>query len=149
MTISIVLQASGEIYFLRNEKEESVKSLCKFRVSDKYPELWDAATGDVSKVERYTREKGNTSFEIELPAHGSVFVVFNKDDRKNIPLAAQNEPLLLTAKEISGPWEVSFPENWGAPPKATFGKLISWTDSEDKGIKYFSGTATYRNKFTI
>jgi hypothetical protein len=55
----------------------------------------------------------------------------------------------LTTREIPGPWEVSFPENWGAPPNATFDKLISWTDSEDKGIKYFSGTASYRNKFTV
>lgn len=138
----------GEVYFLRNEKEESVKSLCKFRISDKYPELWDATTGDIFRVEKYTRGKGNISFEIELPAHGSVFVVFNKADRKNITPATQSEPILTTL-EIPGPWEVSFPEKWGAPPNATFDKLISWTDSEDKGIKYFSGTASYRNKFTV
>ena len=140
--------AIGEIYFLRNEKEESVKSLCTFRVSDKYPELWDATTGDVLRVKSYKREEAKTTFEIELPAHGSVFVVFNKDDRKKIPTTIQNEQT-MAIEEISGPWEVSFPEKWGAPPKATFAKLISWTDSEDKGIKYFSGTATYQNKFTI
>ena len=78
----------------------------------------------VIRVKRYTRGNGSISFEIELPAHGSIFVVFNKDDRKKIPLAAQSEPV-LTMKEISGPWVVSFPDNWGAPSKATFDKLIS------------------------
>ena len=30
-----------------------------------------------------------------------------------------------------------------------FEKLISWPDSKDKGIKYFSGTATYRKTINI
>ena len=34
-------------------------------------------------------------------------------------------------------------------PKATFDKLISWPDSKDKGIKYFSGTAVYRKTINI
>lgn len=52
-----------------------------------------------------------------------------------------------TAKEITGPWDLSFPPGRGAPEKAVFPKLVSWPDSEDPGIKYFSGTATYRTKF--
>ena len=52
------------------------------------------------------------------------------------------DPLL-----VSGPWEVSFPPNLGAPAKATFEKLISWPEHPDSGIKYFSGTATYRTTF--
>jgi hypothetical protein len=51
--------------------------------------------------------------------------------------------------ELSGPWEISFPENLGAPPKATFEKLGSWSLSSDEGIRYFSGTATYRKEFTL
>ena len=38
---------------------------------------------------------------------------------------------------------MSFPSNWGAPPHVQFDKLISWTDSADDGVMYFSGTATY------
>ncbi|HVS73739.1 MAG TPA: glycosyl hydrolase [Phycisphaerae bacterium] len=50
--------------------------------------------------------------------------------------------------EIAGPWQVAFQAHRGAPAEATFDKLISWPDSSDKGIKYFSGTATYTNHFT-
>jgi hypothetical protein len=50
---------------------------------------------------------------------------------------------------ISGPWKVSFPPNWGAPPSVLFDKLISWTESENTGIKYFSGTAVYHNSFKV
>ncbi|HVT89484.1 MAG TPA: glycosyl hydrolase [Tepidisphaeraceae bacterium] len=52
-------------------------------------------------------------------------------------------------REIAGPWHVAFAPNLGAPPQATFEKLISWSDHPDKGIKYFSGTATYTNQFTV
>ncbi|MGI6572041.1 MAG: glycosyl hydrolase [Fermentimonas sp.] len=48
---------------------------------------------------------------------------------------------------LEGPWNVSFTKGWGAPEKALFPKLISWTDSERDGIKYYSGTATYEKAF--
>jgi hypothetical protein len=50
---------------------------------------------------------------------------------------------------ISGNWEVSFPPNSGAPGRATFDRLISWTASKDPGIKYFSGTAVYRKTVIV
>ena len=40
-----------------------------------------------------------------------------------------------------------FPPDWGAPASVTLQKLISWTEHEDKGVKYFSGTATYVKPF--
>jgi len=138
----------GEIYFLRNEREEPVTATCRFRVTEMYPEIWDASTGNISRVAEYAKEEGASGFEIWLPAHGSVFVVFNNEYRKNISVI--NDSKQNTDKsEIPGPWKVNFPPNWGAPPTAVFDRLISWTESEDQGIKYFSGTATYQNSFKL
>ncbi|WP_162417831.1 glycosyl hydrolase [Cyclobacterium roseum] len=50
-------------------------------------------------------------------------------------------------KEIAGAWEVFFPEGWGAPEKAIFPELTSWTASGVEGIRYFSGTARYEKQF--
>ena len=47
---------------------------------------------------------------------------------------------------VAGPWQVSFPAGWDAPASATFDSLIQWNEHDDNGIKYFSGTATYRKK---
>jgi len=140
--------SGGEIYFLRNDQEEPVKGICRFRVSGKYPELWDASTGTAVRVAEYAKDKTGIAFEIELPAHGSIFVVFNNDDRENLSLFAANMPYPYRS-EISGPWEVIFPPDWGAPPTAVFDRLISWTESENQGIKYFSGTAAYQNSFHL
>ncbi len=53
------------------------------------------------------------------------------------------------ARQIDGPWEVHFPADSGAPASITLDKLISWSDHADSGVKYFSGTATYRKAFTL
>lgn len=140
--------AFGEIYFLRNDREEPVKGMCRFRVSGGFPELWDASTGSAARIADYAKEKTGISFEIELPAHGSVFVIFNNENRKSLPVFADNEQN-ADQTEISGPWKVNFPPDWGAPPTAVFESLISWTESKDPGIKYFSGTATYQNSFKV
>ncbi|VAX21056.1 Predicted alpha-L-rhamnosidase [hydrothermal vent metagenome] len=50
---------------------------------------------------------------------------------------------------VKGPWVVHFPPGWGAPDSAVFKKLISWTKSNETGIKYFSGTASYSTTFKI
>ena len=51
--------------------------------------------------------------------------------------------------EIEGPWDLAFPKGWGAPEHVTLAKLISWTEHSNPGVKYFSGTATYRRKFAL
>jgi len=50
---------------------------------------------------------------------------------------------------VSGPWDVRFAPHWGAPQRIEFPKLISWSEHTDRGVRYFSGKATYRNQFQI
>jgi hypothetical protein len=56
---------------------------------------------------------------------------------------------LPAPQEMPGEWNLSFPPNWGAPPSVTLGKLISWTDHTNDGVRYFSGTATYEKEIEI
>jgi hypothetical protein len=51
--------------------------------------------------------------------------------------------------EITGPWELRFAPNRGAPERVTMQKLISWSEHGDPGVRYFSGTATYSRKIDI
>jgi len=139
---------SGEIYFLRNESDQTVNSTCRFRVAKMYPEIWDASTGEILRIADFSNEDDGTAFEIGLPAHGSIFVVFNKENRKELPVFADSRNS-EKGTEISGSWIVNFPPNWGAPASVVFDRLFSWTESEDNGIKYFSGTATYQNSFSL
>ena len=53
----------------------------------------------------------------------------------------------VSTQALEGEWNVSFEKGWGAPDNVKFPDLMSWTDSEIEGIKYYSGTATYEKKF--
>jgi alpha-L-rhamnosidase len=51
--------------------------------------------------------------------------------------------------ELSGTWDVRFQSRRGAPEYFTFEKLIDWSQHENSGIRYFSGTATYSKSFSM
>ena len=50
---------------------------------------------------------------------------------------------------VTGPWQVAFQPDRGAPANATFPQLASYTTSEDPGIRHFSGTATYTKTIEV
>jgi (4-O-methyl)-D-glucuronate---lignin esterase len=50
---------------------------------------------------------------------------------------------------FSKTWTLAFPPNWGAPPQLQLNSLHSWTESADAGVRYFSGTATYRTTINV
>ena len=51
--------------------------------------------------------------------------------------------------EITGPWDLRFPPNWGAPAQVALDKLVSWSEHADLGVKHFSGTAAYYKTFSM
>ena len=78
------------------------------------------------------------------PHSGKITTITSSGIKKTTQVTSIHEPV-----ELTGPWEVSFPPNLGAPSKAVFDKPESWTMSSDEGIRHFSGTATYRKEFTM
>ncbi|MEN6498421.1 MAG: glycosyl hydrolase [Thermoguttaceae bacterium] len=53
------------------------------------------------------------------------------------------------AKTLDGAWEVRFTKGWGAPESVVFDRLLPWDEHPVEGIKYFSGTGTYRKSFDL
>lgn len=46
-------------------------------------------------------------------------------------------------------WTLSFPASWGAPQSVRVSRFQSWSESPDPGIRFFSGTATYRTTLNV
>jgi hypothetical protein len=140
----------SEVYFIANRKDRDEQAECRFRVSGKRPELWDPVTGESRPADAFKQAGGRTSVPLEFAPYGSLFVVF----RQPISMEAQGEassnfPAYSIQVEIQGPWSVSFDPKWGGPESAEFPKLLSWTVRPEDGIKYYSGTATYRKSFDL
>lgn len=53
------------------------------------------------------------------------------------------------AREVPGPWRLQFPPNLGAPEEITLERLISWPESDNAGVRYFAGTATYTKELDL
>ena len=137
----------AEIYFISNQEAEAQKVTAVFRVSGKQPELWDAVTGTRRAAGAFTQAEGRTTVSLELPAYGSLFVIFQKPATANG--TGCNFPALTKVAELGGAWHVTFDPKWGAPASAEFEQLVSWTERPEPGIKAYSGTATYRKVFDL
>lgn len=46
-------------------------------------------------------------------------------------------------------WKLRFPSGWGAPSEVTLEELVSWKDHQERGVRHFSGTATYTKTITV
>ncbi len=129
-----------DIYFVANQKERPEDFETSFRVEGKEPELFHPDVGMIEPAE-YAIENGRTKVPLHFDPYGSVFVVFRR--KASAPSRTLPHPVSTELATIPGPWQVSFPPNWGAPPQIKLDNLISWTVYSDDGVKYFSGTATY------
>ena len=138
----------ADVYFVCNQRPRAERFTCRLRVTGRQPELWDAVDGSIRDATTFAREDGMTSLPLELPPHGSLFVVFRKPaagGRSDGP----NYPAWREAQPVAGPWEVRFDPAWGGPASARFDTLVSWTERPEEGIRFYSGTAVYRTSFDL
>jgi hypothetical protein len=160
--------ADADIYFVANQADAPVHLDARFRISGKDVQIWRPMNGEriagkpgdsagyttVARIDQrtgnrqpgiqpalYATESGFTVVPLNLAERESVFVVF----RNAAPAAVRSASVAVETKlaTLSGPWTLTFPPNWGAPPSVRMPQLASWTDIPDPGVKYFSGTATY------
>jgi len=132
--------AGADIYFLDNRSDQPASVDASFRIAGKEPGLWYSESGKI-KPASYTIADGRTTVPLQFEPWGTVFVVFRgpaKASSRTVPKEVET-PLAT----VDGSWNVAFQEGRGAPASITLDKLISWNDSSDMGVKYFSGSGTY------
>lgn len=140
---------NSEIYFLSNQGNTKIKTNATFRVGGKTPELWTPTNGTTKILPEFTQIDGSTQIPIELGAGESTFIVFTATTEIFDKLK-QNYPAVANQTVIEGPWKVNFhPQDESPYKEIKMDTLINWAESDIDSIKYFSGTATYINKFKI
>ncbi|MEN8912918.1 MAG: glycosyl hydrolase, partial [Polaribacter sp.] len=87
-----------DIYFVYNHNLTEKEVLnCSFLVEGKVPELWNAETGEITKLVEYITINGRTDIAIEMHPQESVFVVFKE------PKTEQKKVTFKSANNISKP----------------------------------------------
>ncbi len=140
---------NGEIYFITNQTNKEKVIAPEFRVSGMQPELWEATTGYIRDLPAYVQKGSVTAVPLKLAPYESVFIVFSKPaGRANAEGIEANYQKSELIADFKTPWTVNFNAAERGPEKAViFEELIDWTNSKDKRIKYYSGTAYYYNTF--
>ncbi|AJR04502.1 hypothetical protein AW14_13410 [Siansivirga zeaxanthinifaciens CC-SAMT-1] len=73
--------ADTDIYFVVNTLKESRNLECRFRVTGKQPEFWNAETGEITKASVWKNNgDGTTTVSIPFASEAAVFVVFRISD---------------------------------------------------------------------
>jgi len=139
----------GSIYFLSNQKNETVDFTATFRITGKKPELWDAVTGTMRSLPSFTQTDSTTSMPLKLAGYGSAFIVFRENGTKGDAVKT-NYPIAEKSIAIVKPWTVTFDNQMRGPAKPViFNTLTDWSVNANDSIKYYSGTARYQNEFNL
>lgn len=142
--------ATTDIYFVANPADKTVSTTATFRINDGMPRLWDPVTGEIRILPQFERQKESTRVPLTFAPHQGYFIVFVRN-KKSAPTANPghvNFPEANPLLTLDGPWQLAFDPQRGGPERITFPKLLDWTTHEERGIKYYSGIATYRKSFT-
>lgn len=77
---------------------------------------------------------------------GTYTLTFNDGSSRKIITQSEDEDRAIIFDES---WDVYFPHGWGFDPIQQFDNLYDWVNHENKELSIFSGTATYKTRFTI
>lgn len=139
-----------DVYFVTNQTTDRQKVNARFRTSGKQPELWDALTGNIREAKAFTQNEDLTTIPLTLEPYEAVMVVFDKEIDKTVQgTAKRNYADYQNVQNLTGEWKVNFDPQWGGPETVIFPELTDWSEHSNKGIKYYSGTATYNKNFVL
>lgn len=152
-----------EIYFVSNSKPIKEKVTCVFRVDkEMVPELWDAETGHIQYNVKYSKQENGISIDFMMDPVGSRFIVFKKKSSgayagfNNLGYDLQfgfhqikNEAEKNKTIDLSYNWNIKFNAELGGPANYHLDSLVSWSEINNEGIKYYSGSANYETDFTL
>lgn len=135
---------TADLWFVANLERTGGEAQCSFKVTGRQPELWDPVTGTKRELPDFEDDGSETTLTLEFAPAQSWLVVFRKPGKAS---RGANFPALKPVAEITGPWDVRFDPKWGGPAAVKLEKLEDWTKRPEPGIRYYSGTATYRTTF--
>lgn len=125
-----------DIIFICNPTDTAASGVLDLDMGNRCTEIWDPYTCSMHAV------ASGSPLRLDIEGCGSRFVIIR-------PGVSGREvasiTVLVSRSEVPGPWHIAFP---GDTEIAT-DSLFSWPDSDIPDVKYFSGTAVYKNCLTL
>lgn len=135
-----------DIYYVANLTDSAQDLELALRVAGREAEIWHPDSGAIRPAS-FRAAGERTIVPVALAEREAVFVVFPRaaaSAARTVPAVERN-----TVATIDGAWELSFPPDLGAPDELSQPALAFWTGHDDAGVRFFSGTASYRKTIDI
>jgi hypothetical protein len=87
---------------------------------------------------------GELSTKLQCWQNGSYSLTNRRGQKKQVKVDHLPAP-----RRLEGEWTVAFDPKWGAPAQIKLPQLISWTDHENEGVKYYSGAGFYTKTLDV
>jgi hypothetical protein len=148
--------ANSDIYYFTNRKDRTENGQFRLRKTGIQPQFFNAVSGETHALP-YRTEGQYTLIDYDLAAFESGYIVFEQGlnamlvKGKQVDYQPAKAP--ASAKKIQvdfgGYWQVDFQQERGAPQQSQQMAVGDWSKNSNEGIRYFSGTATYRRTLEI
>ena len=130
--------SEADIYYLTNQSGEDYTLRASFR-SEGHAEIWHPEYGTVTDADLSA---------LKIGPEEALFVVF----RNGSTPSGRHLPGSGTVKEslpVGKTWKVSFFAPRQSNAQIKMSELVSWSESDDTGIRYYSGTAEYSTMLNL
>lgn len=134
-----------DIYYITNQSTKAFTGEFGFNISGMQPELWNAVNAEIKVLPEFVERNGMTFIPLQFNETDAFFVIFRNKISTNSSAKNFKTPHII--QTLNGAWNVSFSKALDAPSNITFDQLTDWTVNKNPAIKYYSGTATYKQKF--
>ena len=136
----------GDIYWISNPENSAVDADVSLRKTDLTPIILNPENGQISSAS-FNDENGRITVHLHLEPNQALFIMLDAEPQIKSPTDPARQSVTLTTEFPA--WEITFQPDRGAPDTAITTELKSWTNFDNEEIRYFSGTATYKNRFTL
>ena len=137
-----------DVYFVSNQSDRRISEPVSFRVAGRVPELWQAVTGERREATVWQMQSDRTEVMMTLEPLESCFVVFAKPTRSS---RYRRATATGTVRELKCDWTLSFesdPLHRGPAKPLAMSALTDLSRNADPAVRHYSGSVTYRTKFT-
>jgi hypothetical protein len=134
----------ADIYYVSNLSDRPIEADVRCRISEREVELWRPDTAAISSAIS-SKDEHHTIVPLSLAANETLFLVFHQG--RELQTTGKLQPAWQVLAEITGAWTIKFPPDLGAPEQISMPKLTAWNESEEPGVRHFSGAAEYTIEF--
>lgn len=138
--------SDGDLYFISSVRDSAETIALSFNAAGRHAYILHADDATVEQA-RISKDGQRSTVYLDMDPRDAQFVLLT--DSSDIPALQFTRSAADSEFSLAGPWTVRFQSGKGAPESMDMPTLELLSSCEVPGVRYYSGTATYRCTFDM